>query len=64
MTTAELRKIVKNTLIAQKGKFYGFNFTNILNAYNVSGTEVQNAISYFKFSPQQANFRKEIGLEA
>ena len=58
MTTTELRKIVKNTIIAQGGKIYGFNCTNIYEFYGVSVTDLQNAINYFQYSPQQAKFRE------
>jgi hypothetical protein len=64
MTAKELREIVKTTIIAQGGKLYGFNVNNIRKAYGVTGVQVQNAINYFKISPQQAKFRKEIGWEA
>lgn len=58
MTTKELREIVKTTIIAQNGKLYGFNSTNIRNMYGASGTAIQNAINYFKYSPQQRTFRE------
>ena len=57
MTTVELRAIVKQAIIAQDGNLYGFNCTNWRNTYGVSGTQVQNAINYFKYSPQQEKFR-------
>jgi len=58
MTTKELREIVKTTIIAQNGKLYGFNSTNIRNMYGASSTAIQNAINYFKYSPQQKTFRE------
>lgn len=57
MTISELRKVVKQTIIAQGGKLYGFNINNIQAAYGVNYSQVQNAISYFAYSPQQAKFR-------
>lgn len=57
MTAKELRAIVKNQIIAQGGKLYNFNCNNIKNAYGVTVTDIQNAINYFRFSPQQAKFR-------
>lgn len=57
MTTTELKKIVKTTIIAQGGKIYNFNYNNWRTAYNVSGTSIQNAINYFRYSPQQEKFR-------
>ena len=57
MTAAELRAIVKQAIIAQGGNLYGFNFTNWIKAYGVSGTQIQNAINYFQCSPQQEKFR-------
>ena len=57
MTAKELRTIVKNQIVAQGGKLYNFNCNNIKNAYGVTATDIQNAINYFQFSPQQAKFR-------
>jgi hypothetical protein len=58
MTAKEVRAIVKKIIIAQGGKIYNFNMTNLYNA-GLSVTQVQNAISYFSYSPQQAKFRAE-----
>ena len=57
MTTSELKKIVRTTIIAQGGRIYGFNINNIINTYGVNGTRIQNAINYFRYSPQQEKFR-------
>ena len=57
MTTSEIRKIVKSNIIAQGGKLYCFNFNNAAAVYGCSNSEWQNAVSYFKYSPQQAKFR-------
>lgn len=59
MTIKELRNEIKNIIIAQNGKIYGFNENNLKNAYGVSFTEIQNAINYFRFSKQQESFRKQ-----
>lgn len=56
MTTAEFKKIVKQTIMAQ-GEIYNYNINNWHDALGVSTTQIQNAISYFQFSPQQAKFR-------
>jgi len=57
MTTKEIRNIVKNNIIAQGGKLYNYNLNNIRAMYGVNGTELQNAVNYFQYSPQQAKFR-------
>ena len=57
MTTKELRVIVRNQIVAQGGKLYNFNCNDIKNTYGVTVTDIQNAINYFQFSPQQAKFR-------
>lgn len=61
MSITELRKIVKQTIIVQGGKFYNFNTNNLVVAYGVSSIDVQNALNYFSYSPQQASFRKATG---
>jgi len=58
MTTKKLRNIVKNNIIAQGGKLYGFNCNNIAQMHGVAHTEIQNAMNYFRYSPQQAKFRE------
>lgn len=57
MKASEIRAIVKATIIAQGGKLYNFNLNNIKNAYGIDTVEIQNAVNYFQFSPQQAKFR-------
>ena len=57
MTTSELKKIIRSTIIAQGGKLYNFNINNIRTTYGVDGTRIQNAINYFQYSPQQEKFR-------
>ena len=59
MTTPELKKAIKNIIIAQNGKLYNFNIITIQKAFGVSGTAIQNAINYFQYSPTQAKFREK-----
>jgi hypothetical protein len=56
MKQSEVRSIVKQMIIAQGGKLYGFN-ANSLKPLEITGTQFQNAMNYFKYSPQQATFR-------
>lgn len=58
MKNTELRKIVKQIIIAQNGNIYGFNYNNLKSQYGITVAEFQNAVSYFKFSPQQKTFRE------
>lgn len=59
--TKELREIVKNILIAQSGKAYGYNY-NTLGVQGYTATEIQNAFSFFRYSPTQAKFRESLGM--
>lgn len=59
MKISELRKVIKNTIIAQGGKIYNFNINNIVSTYGVTYIECQNAMNYFSYSPQQEAFRKQ-----
>jgi len=59
MTQKEVRQLVKDAIIAQGGKLYNYNFNNLQALYNVDSVQLQNAASYFRYSPQQANFRKK-----
>lgn len=59
MTVKEIRSLVKQIIIAQDGKLYGFNFNNLQAQYNITGVQLQNAMNYFKYSPQQASFRAQ-----
>ena len=54
----EIRKKVKETLIAQGGVIYNFNINNLVARYGCRVCAIQNAIDYFRYSPQQANFRE------
>ncbi len=60
-STKELKNIVKNILIAQNGKAYGFNYNNLV-AQGYTTTEIQNAFSFYRFSPTQAKFRESLGM--
>lgn len=62
MKTTELRKIVKGILKKQGGEIYGADCTMLKNKYGVTGTQIQNAVNYFKYSPQQKLFRLECGM--
>lgn len=59
----EIRQEIKNAYIAQGGKLYNFNLTNIARRYNVGACEVQNAMNYFRYSPQQAAFREKHNVQ-
>lgn len=60
-STKELKNIVKNILIAQNGKAYNYNY-NTLVAQGYTITEIQNAFSFYRFSPTQAKFRESLGM--
>lgn len=53
----EIRKAVKNVIVTQ-GKITGHDVNNIRDALKCNGTEIQNAINYYQFSPQQKSFRE------
>ena len=55
----EIREAVKKMIIAQGGKLYGYNITMLRNKYGWTGTQIQNATDYFRFSPQQKAFREK-----
>lgn len=59
MTVKEIRNEVKKIIIAQDGKLYNYNFNNLKAAYNVSCVDLQNAMNYFRYSPQQKSFREK-----
>ena len=58
MTVKEIREAVKRTLITQGGKFYGYNANNLCEL-GANSIQIQNAVNYFKYSPQQENFRQQ-----
>ena len=60
-STKELKSIVKNILIAQGGKAYGYN-CNTLRAQGYDTTAIQNAFNYYRYSPTQAKFRESLGM--
>lgn len=62
ISIAEVRRIVKATIIAQGGKFYNFNSNNIQASTGCSCIDIQNAMNYFRYSPQQAKFRAEYNI--
>ena len=55
----ELRSMVKNILIAQNGKFYGYNANN-LRAIGYKSEDIQKAYNYFMYSVQQRSFRDSL----
>lgn len=57
MTTQEVKQEVKR-LVITKGlaNINGYDFTALVNR-GATGTQVQNAINYFRFSPQAAKYR-------
>lgn len=55
----EIKNEIKNLIIAQNGKLYNRNFTEIMNKYGCSVIDCQNAMNYFQFSPQQRRFREK-----
>ena len=59
MTQKEVRQLVKDAIIAQGGKLYNFNFNNLKALYNIDSVQLQNAMNYYKYSPQQAAFRSK-----
>jgi hypothetical protein len=59
MTQKEVRSLVKEIIIAQGGKVYNYNVNNLRSVYGLTGTQIQNALSYFRFSPQQSTFRSK-----
>lgn len=62
MTTTEVRAEIKKAIIAQGGQLYNFNFNN-LRALGATGTQCQNAMNYFQYSPQQAAFREKYNFK-
>lgn len=56
MTYFETRKAVKTIIAAQGGNFYNANINWLVDAGHDFGN-VQKAMSYFFYSPQQAKFR-------
>lgn len=62
MTTTEVRAEIKKAIIAQGGQLYNFNFNNLITL-GATGTQCQNAMNYFRYSPQQAAFREKCNFK-
>lgn len=66
--TKEIRNEIKGIIIANNGVVLNADVEKVYNRFRVvAGREVvsmvQNAISYFRFSPQQAEFRKKYNYQ-
>ena len=66
--TKEIRNEVKGIIIANNGVVLNADVVAIYDRFHhLVGNEivsmVQNAISYFRFSPQQAEFRKKYNYQ-
>ena len=59
----KLRTVVKNMIIKRGGMINGYDVRRIMDTYGVHACDVQNALSYFRFSPQQASFRAKYGIK-
>ena len=55
--TTEIRKAVKN-VIATKGRISGYDVNDIREALKCSAVDIQNAMNYYRYSPQQKTFRE------
>lgn len=67
--TKEIRNEIKGIIIANNGVVLNADVEKVYNHFRVvAGREVvsmvQNAISYFRFSPQQAEFRKKYNFQS
>lgn len=63
MTYKQVKAAVKN-LIIEKGGFSNILGGDLVVFYRqgASATDVQNALSYFKYSPQATAFRNSLGI--
>lgn len=66
--TKEIRNEVKGIIIANNGVVLNADLEKVYKHFRVvAGKEVvsmvQNALSYFRFSPQQAEFRKKYNYQ-
>jgi len=66
--TKEIRNEVKGIIIANNGVVLNADLEKVYKHFRVvAGNEVvsmvQNALSYFRFSPQQAEFRKKYNYQ-
>jgi hypothetical protein len=67
--TKEIRNEIKGIIIANKGVVLNADVVAIYDRFRpLAGIEivsiVQNAISYFRFSPQQEEFRKKYNFQS
>ena len=67
--TNQIRNEIKGIIIANKGGVLNADLVAIYDRFHhLVGNEivsmVQNAISYFRFSPQQAEFRKKYNFQS
>ena len=66
--TKEIRNEVKGIIIANNGVVLNADLEKVYKHFRlIAGKEVvsmvQNALSYFRFSPQQAEFRKKYNYQ-
>lgn len=69
VTGIQLRKIVKDIIIRKKGNVTNKDISPLYdkyyitysrsNGFNEIGTAIQSQLSYFRYSPSQAEFRKK-----
>ena len=62
MGAIKLRNIVKKAIIKRGGMLSGYDVVAIMEEYGVHASDIQNAINYFQFSPQQEKFGHKYGL--
>ena len=55
--TVEIRKAVKNVIVT-KGGVSGYDVNDIRDALKCNTVEIQNAMNYYRYSPQQKTFRE------
>ena len=63
MSTKEIRAEVKKLLVAKNGKMINADWTALVQQFNISYTDIQNAYNYFRFSPQQSTFRATYNIQ-
>lgn len=66
--TKQLRNEIKSIIIANKGEILNADIVRLYDRFQpIAGINVvsmvQNAISYFRFSPQQAQFRAKYNFQ-
>jgi len=62
MTVKEIRTKVKKVLIAKGGTMLNADSIELTNRYGISCIDIQNALNYFKYSPQQKAFREAYNI--